>query len=89
MDGLIFVEYQFLWFSWRVRSTKSSTNEKAIFCVLKIMNGNAMATNFEPHECVFYAPALKGPPGASSNRIVRPSVCLFVRLFVRNSVLLT
>ena len=26
----------------------------------------------------FYAPGLKGPPGASSNRIVRPSVCLSV-----------
>ena len=26
----------------------------------------------------FYAPGLKGPPGASSNRIVRLSVCLSV-----------
>ena len=41
----------------------------------------------------FYAPGLKGPPGASSNRIVRPSVCLSVCLSVcpsvRNSVPLT
>ena len=43
----------------------------------------------------FYAPGLKGPPGAStgSNRIVRPSVrpfvCLSLRLSVRNSVPLT
>ena len=41
----------------------------------------------------FYAPGLKGPPGASSNRIVCPSVCLSVRpsvrLSVRNSVPLT
>ena len=37
----------------------------------------------------FYAPGLKGPPGASSNWIVRPSVCPFVRPSVRNSVLLT
>ena len=27
VDGLIFVGYQFLWFSWRVLSTKSSTLE--------------------------------------------------------------
>ena len=33
----------------------------------------------------FYALGLKGPTGASSNRIVRPSVCLSVR----NSVLLS
>ena len=31
-------------------------------------------------------PGLKGPPGASSNRIVRPSVCPFC-LFVRLSVI--
>ena len=30
----------------------------------------------------FYAPGLKGPPGASSNQIVRPSVCLSVCLSV-------
>ena len=29
---------------------------------------------------LFYAPGLKGPPGASSNRIVRPSVCPSVPL---------
>ena len=29
-----------------------------------------------------YAPGLKGPPGETSNRIVCPSVCLFVRLSV-------
>ena len=34
----------------------------------------------------FYAPGLKGPPGASSNQIVRPSVCLSVCLSVRLSV---
>ena len=41
----------------------------------------------------FYAPSLKGPPGESSNRIVRLSFCLSVRpsvcLSVRNSVPLT
>ena len=37
----------------------------------------------------FYAPGLKGQPGASSNRIVRLSVHLSVRLSVRNSVPLT
>ena len=30
----------------------------------------------------FYAPGLKGPPGASSDRSVRPSVCLSVYVFV-------
>ena len=33
VDGLIFVGYQFLWFSWRVWSTNSSANEIAIFCM--------------------------------------------------------
>ena len=43
----------------------------------------------------FYAPGLKDPPGASSNRIVCPSVCvclsicLSVHLSVGNSVPLT
>ena len=39
--------------------------------------------------CYFLCPGLKGPPGASSNRIVCPSVCLSVCLSVRNSVPLT
>ena len=34
----------------------------------------------------FYAPSLKGPPGASSVWIVCPSVCPSVRLSVHNSV---
>ena len=37
----------------------------------------------------FYAPGLKGPPGASSNRIVCPSVRPSVCLSVRNSIPLT
>ena len=37
----------------------------------------------------FYAPGLKGPPGASSNRIVRPSVCPSVCLSVIPSRLQT
>ena len=37
----------------------------------------------------FYAPGLKGPSGASSNRIVRPSVCPSVRPSVRLSVCLS
>ena len=34
-DGLIFVGYQFSWISWRHlhRSTNSSTQESAIFCM--------------------------------------------------------
>ena len=37
----------------------------------------------------FYAPGLKGPPGASSVSIVCPSLCPSVHLSVRNSVPLT
>ena len=37
-------------------------------------------------ESYFYAPGLKGPPGASSNRIVCPSVLLSVRPSVHPSV---
>ena len=33
----------------------------------------------------FYAPGLKGPPWASSNRIVRVSVCPFVCLILISS----
>ena len=33
VDGLIFVGYQFSWFSWRVWSTNSSANEIANFCM--------------------------------------------------------
>ena len=33
VDGLIFVGYQFSWFSWRVLSTNSSTHEMVIFCM--------------------------------------------------------
>ena len=38
-------------------------------------------------DLVFYAPGLKGPPGASSSRIVRLSVCPFVCPFVCLSVI--
>ena len=31
--GLYFRGYQISWLSWRVRSTKSSTNQKMIFCM--------------------------------------------------------
>ena len=33
VDCLIFVGYQFSWFSERVRSTKSSNKERAVFCI--------------------------------------------------------
>ena len=33
VDGLIFVGYQFSWFSWMERSLNSRTNELAIFCM--------------------------------------------------------
>ena len=33
VDGLIFVGYQFPWFSWRVQSKNSSTHKIAIFCI--------------------------------------------------------
>ena len=56
MNGLIFVGYQFSWFSWRVRCMKSSTHEK--FSVW-IMKENAMATNSELQECVNFAQTTK------------------------------
>ena len=43
---------------------------------------------FKSNCLYFYAPDLKGPPGASSVWIVRLSVRLCVCPFVRNSVLL-
>ena len=46
--------------------------------------------DFNALSASFYAPSLKGPPGASSNRIVRlsvcPSVCLPVCPSVHNSI---
>ena len=36
----------------------------------------------KPQKIFFYAPGLKGPPGASSNWIVRPFVCLSICLSV-------
>ena len=55
---------KFSWFSWRVQFTKYSTNEKAI--TVWIMKENAMATNFEPHECVILAQFTK--IGSHSNK---------------------
>ena len=57
VDGLIFVVYQFSWFTWRVWSTKSSTHEKAIIC----MNNEEKCFDheFEPHECVIFAQSTK------------------------------
>ena len=53
VDGLIFVGYQFSWFSWRVQSTNSSTNKIANFC-MNYEGKYTMTTNFEPHECVIF-----------------------------------
>ena len=50
-----------------------------------LLDKGRVAENLQK-EC-FYAPGLKGPPGASSNRIVRLSVCPFVCLFVCLSVI--
>ena len=41
VNGLIFVGYQFSWFSWRVLSTNSSTNKR-------------IATNFDPNEFAIF-----------------------------------
>ena len=45
MDGLIFMGYQFSWFSWKVWSMKSSTHEKVIFC----MNYEFLDISHETH----------------------------------------
>ena len=50
MDGLIFVGYQFSWFSWRVRS---STHEKVIFCMN--YEGKCHDHEFWPHDYVTFA----------------------------------
>ena len=59
---------------------------------VKVMRGQPIQSDFDLYfnqntmVGPFYAPGLKGPPGASSNRIVRlsirPSVYLFVCPFV-------
>ena len=50
-NGLIFLGYQFSWFSWRVQSTNS--NKRAIFCM--IYEGNYKARNFDPNEYIKFS----------------------------------
>ena len=64
-----------------------------ILCHMFYLNGTSVSDPeilYRMLDCVrhiyFYAPGLKGPPGASSVWIVCPSVRLSVRLFVRLSV---
>ena len=56
MYRLIFMGYQFSWFSWRVRSTTSSTHEIAIVC---INYEKSMAMKFELHKCVNFVKSTK------------------------------
>ena len=56
-DGLIFVGYQFSWFSWRAWSTNSSTHEFVNFHIN--YEGKYLATSFEPHECVIFVQSTK------------------------------
>ena len=60
----------------------NNMDETLIFCICIHLFCN-MTAPLVPN---FYAPGLKGPPGASSNRIVRLSLCLSVRLSVCPSV---
>ena len=71
---------------WRGQNVGLSLRDFARFGLCCRRGIHVSQTHFV---CNFYAPGLKGPPGASSVWIVRPSVCLSVRLSVRNSVPLT
>ena len=59
-------------------------HQKTLKRIKECLTQNGIKVSFDG--IPFYAPGLKGPPGASSNRIVRLSVRLSVR---RNSVPLT
>ena len=68
-----------------VSSLLMSVSFCSVFGLTPTLNGGLVDVSFNN-----YAPGLKGPPGAYSIWIVRPSVCLSVclsvRLAVRNSV---
>ena len=71
VDGLIFVGYQFSWFSSRVRSTNSSTHKLVIFCMN--FEGNSMTMNFEPHEYVIFVRFTK--IGTNENKAIHSIPC--------------
>ena len=76
VDGLIFVGYQFSWFSWSDPRILVPTKQPFSVCFIK---ENTMATNFEPHECViFIRPTCWDVLWYGAG--VCPSVCLSVRL---------
>ena len=54
VNGLIFMGYQFSWFSWRVRST-IPTNSQISVWIMK----NTRATSFEPQEYVNFVKSTK------------------------------
>ena len=76
-----FIEYAMKRKKWKTRGPKGHISCTWVQCATFLRNRPRWT---------FYAPGLKGPSGASSNWIirlsVRPSVCPFVRLSVRNSV---
>ena len=79
VDGLIFVVYQFSWFSWRVRSTNSSTHETAIF-LYELWRKILMAMNFEPNECAVFVQSTK--ISTHENKGIH-STCLLLLLICR------
>ena len=78
VDGLIFVGYQFLWFSWRFQSTNSSTHEIVIFC-MNYEGKYTMATNFEPNECVIYVQSTK--IGTHENKAIHSMQAKYITAF--------
>ena len=89
-EGMVLDSYSFL--------EVGEEQPPLVFFFKKTESNDPFWNHFQPIACFlvcvcFYAPGLKGPPGASSVRIVCPSVrlsvCPSVCLSVRNSVPLT
>ena len=70
-------------YDWLRAATKG---DKSSCARADVMSRGHVCRHIQGYAPYFYAPGLKGPPGASSDWIVRLSVCPSVCLSVRNSV---
>ena len=77
--GIKICPYEFI--SWKLFQKGTSILQGYIAPIKQQYMYNCLNLKY----CNSYAPGLKGPPGASNNRIVCPSVCVSVR----NSVPIT
>ena len=68
VSGLYFAGYQFSWFSWRVRSMNSSTNEMVIFCMNK-------ERKYYGHE--FWTPRIFNPRKLVPTKIKSSTICFY------------